>query len=167
MHTHLLCFGFCYRMGHDRLLRRVPWAAQQALTLYLFYIKWCLVAGQGHSVRHLASASGASEELVNRTDCFLILQDHCSDFFVCKQPFFSLSCYYSCFLLAALCSMWDLNSLTGDGTRAPCSGSAVLAAGPPGKPHFSALPRSHLGLNPGSAGCQPGDIRTLVSSAEN
>ena len=81
---------------------------------------------------------GASEEQVKRTHCFPILLDHCSDFFVFKQPFFSLSCYDSCFLLPALCFMWDLSSLTGDGTRAPCNGSAVLAAGPPGKPHFSA-----------------------------
>lgn len=54
-------------------------------------------------------------------------------FFVFKQPFFSLSCYYSCFLLAALCSMWDLSSLTGDRTHIPQPGRWSLNTGPPGK----------------------------------
>ena len=35
--------------------------------------------------------------------------------------------------LGLSCTMWDLSSLTGDQTQTPCTGSAVLATGPPGK----------------------------------
>jgi len=33
----------------------------------------------------------------------------------------------------SMTSMWDLSSLTRDGTRAPCCGSRVLTTGPPGE----------------------------------
>ena len=38
------------------------------------------------------------------------------------------------FCLAVPCIMWDLSSPTRDGIRAPCSGTAVLIIGLPGKP---------------------------------
>ena len=39
----------------------------------------------------------------------------------------------SFFFLATPCSTWDLSSPTRGWTHAPCSGSAVLTTGPPGK----------------------------------
>ena len=46
---------------------------------------------------------------------------------------FFLSLSFMFYFLAVLLSMWDLSSLTGDWTHAPCRGSRVLTTGPPGK----------------------------------
>ena len=53
---------------------------------------------------------------------------------------------YLFFFLAAPHGMWDLSSLARDRTRAPCSGSTVLTAGPPGKYHHSDLTHSIMNI---------------------
>ena len=37
--------------------------------------------------------------------------------------------------MAVLCTMWEFSSLTRDQSHTPCTGSAVLTTGPPGRSH--------------------------------
>ena len=72
-----------------------------------------------------------------------------SAFDVCTQPFLflltnSIFIFIIFYFLAAPRGMWNLSSPTRDGTRAPCSGSAVLTTGPPGKSRQTLFLNTHL-----------------------
>lgn len=153
--------GFFYHSGS---LSRVPCAEQQALTLYLFYVKSCLGGWTWAAHSALASVSGQARNRWREHTIFRFS-------WVTAQTCLFLNSPFPAFLAVVLfswphCASRDLSSLTGDGTRASAV-EALPSHWTTRETPFLHLPRSHLGLNPGSASYQPGDVRTLVSVLNN